>query len=122
MVCLRGGAVLVLASAGQSPWLGSRGAWPAVFLAVLCSAAPVVCVLVSQGGCRRSGWFGFVARRPLVWRGGSLAPLASSPPQAFCDPVPWCFTFSEATRIDAGVTFVPQPSALGYNMLVGCVP
>ena len=40
-------------------------------------------------------------------RGGSLRPLPSSPPQLFCDPVPWCSTLLEATRIGAGVFFVP---------------
>ena len=94
----------------------------AVFRAMPCFAAPVVCASASQGGCRRSGWFGLMPRRPLGWHGGSLAPPSSSPPQAFCDPVPWCSTFSEATPMGAGVTFVPQPPALGYNMLAGCVP
>ena len=112
MQCLRGGAVFVLASAGQSPWPGSRGAELAVFRSVPCSAAPAVCASLFQGGCRRSGCFGLVARRPLVWYGSSLPPPPSLPPQAFCDLVPWFLTFSEAMRIGAGVTIVPQPHAL----------
>ena len=74
MLCLRGGAVFVLASAGQSPWLSSRGARLAVFRAVPCFEAPVVCAFVSQGGYLRSAWFRLVARRPLAWSGDSLAP------------------------------------------------
>ena len=104
--------VLVLASAGPSPWLGSRGAGLAVFRAVPCFAAPVVCASASQGGCRKSGWFCLVACWLLAWRGGSLGSLSSSPPQAFCDPVPWCSTFSEATYIGAGV---PQTPALALR-------
>ena len=53
-----------------------------------------------------------MARRSCVWPGRSPGPPSSSPPQAFCDPVPWRSTSSEATRIGAGVTFVPQPPAL----------
>ena len=64
VLCLCGGAVFALASAGQSPWLGLRGAGLAVFGAVPRFAAPVVCASVSQGGCRRSGLFCLVARRP----------------------------------------------------------
>ena len=122
MLCLRGDEVFMLVSTGHSRWPGTRVAGLAVFSAVPCFTAPVVCVSVSQGGCRRSGLFGFMAHRPLAWQGCSLAPSPLLPPQAICDPVPWCSTFSEAARIGAGVTFVPQPPALGYEMLAGCVP
>ena len=88
VLCLRGGAVFVLLSAGQLPWFRLRGAGLAVFCAVSCFVAPVVCASMSHGGCRRSGWFGLVARRPLAWRGGSLGSPSSSPPKAPCDPVP----------------------------------
>ena len=74
MLCLFVGAVFMLASAGQLPWLGSWGAGLAVFRAVPCLAAPVLCASVSQGGCRRSVWFRLVAGRPLAWRGSSLGP------------------------------------------------
>ena len=47
-------------------WLGSRCAGLAVFRAVPRFAALVVCAMVSQGGCQRSGWFGLVARRRAV--------------------------------------------------------
>ena len=66
VLCLRGGAVFVLVSAGKSPWLGLRGAGLAVFCAVPCFAALVMCASVPQCGCRSSGWFGLVARRPLA--------------------------------------------------------
>ena len=79
MLCLAGVAMFVLASAGQSSWLGSLGAGLAVFPAVPCSAAPVVCASVSQGSYRRSGLFGLVARRLFARRDGSLGPLLSSP-------------------------------------------
>ena len=88
LLCLRGGAVFVLASAGKLPWLGARDARLAVFGAVPCSAAPLVCVSVSQGGCQWSGWFGLVARRPLAWCVGFLGPPRSSPPQVFSDRCP----------------------------------
>ena len=88
VLCLFGGAAFALASAGQSPRLGSRGAGLAVFRAVARFAAPVVCASVSQGGCRRSGWFDLVARQPLAWRGGFLGPPSSLPPQAICNPAP----------------------------------
>ena len=93
-----------------------------LFRVVPCFPAPVVSASVPQCGCRRSGWFHLVARRPLAKRGGCSGPLPLSQPQVFCDPVPWCSTFSEAKSIGAGVRFVPQPPALGYNMLAGCVP
>ena len=66
VLCLRGGAVFVLVPAGQSPWLGPRGAGLAVFCVVLSFAATVVCASVPPCGCLRSGWFGLVARRPLA--------------------------------------------------------
>ena len=66
VLCLLGGAVFVLVPAGQSPWLGPRGAGLAVFRVVPCLAAPVVCASVPQCGCRRLGWPGLVARRPLA--------------------------------------------------------
>ena len=66
VLCLRGGAVFVLVSAGPSPWLRPRGAGLAVFRVVSCSAALVVCAPVPECGCRRSGWFGLVGRRPLA--------------------------------------------------------
>ena len=90
VLCLLGGAVFALVPAGQSPWLGPRGAGLAVFRVVLCFGAPVVCMSVCQCGCRRPGWPGWKARRPLAQRGGSLGPLPSSLPQVFCDLVPWC--------------------------------
>ena len=103
-------------------WARSPSSGLAVFCVLPCLAAPVVCASVPQCGRRTSGWFGLVASRPLAYRGGSLGPLPSSLPQMFCDLVPWCATFSEAMHIGASVTFVPQPPALGYNMLAGCVP
>ena len=53
VLCLPGGAVFVLVSAGQLPWLGPRGAGLAVFRVVPCFAAPVVCASVPQCGGRR---------------------------------------------------------------------
>ena len=58
MLFLLGGAVLVLVSAGQSPWLGPRGAGSVVCRVMLCFAAPVVCVLVPQCSCPGLGWPG----------------------------------------------------------------
>ena len=52
------GALLVLVSAGQSPWLGPRGAGSVVCCVVPCFAASVVCALVPQWGCRGLGWPG----------------------------------------------------------------
>ena len=66
MLCLHGGAVFVLVPAGQSPWLGPRGAGLTVFRVVPCFVAPVVCESVPQCGCRRPGWPGLVARGPLA--------------------------------------------------------
>ena len=70
MLCVRGGAVFVLTSAGQLPWLSLRGAGLAVFRAVPCFAAPVVCASVYQGCCRRSDWFSFGGTRAfsVAWR------------------------------------------------------
>ena len=66
MLCLLAGAVFALLPAGLSPWLGPRGAGLAEFRVVLCLAAPVMCALVSQCGCRRPGLPGLMARRPLA--------------------------------------------------------
>ena len=52
-LCLRGGAVFLLVSAGQLPWLGLRAAGLAVFCAVPSLAAPVVCASVLRCGCRK---------------------------------------------------------------------
>ena len=110
-MCLHGGAVFVLVPAGQSPWLGPRRAWLAVFRVVSCFAAPVVCASVPQCGCRRPGWPGLVARRPLAWRSGSLGPLLSSLPQVFCDLVPSCCTSLKLMPLDITCTQVVCPDA-----------
>ena len=72
MLCLLRGAVPVLVSAGQSPWLGPRVAGPAVCRVVPCFAAPVVCVSVPE--CVAGGLGGLpcvlVSGRPV--RGGGL--------------------------------------------------
>ena len=66
LLCFFAGAVFALVPAGQFPWRRPRGAGLAVSRVVLCFAAPVVCVLVSQCGCQRPGWCGLMARRPLA--------------------------------------------------------
>ena len=66
VLCLHDGAVFVIVPAGLSPLTRSEGVGLVVFRVVPCFAAPVVCASVPQCGCRRPGWPGLVARRPLA--------------------------------------------------------
>ena len=82
MLRLLSGALLVLVSAGQSPWFGPRGAGPAVCRIVPCLAAPVVDALVPQCGCRRLGWPGLcsgVGASSMARRAGLGVTLPCSP-------------------------------------------
>ena len=82
MLFLLGGAVLMLVSASQSPWLGPRGAGSVMCRVVRCFAALVVCVSVPQCGYRGLGWPGLcsgVAASHTARRAGLVVTFPCSP-------------------------------------------